>query len=68
MLLLMAIMAVGVVGLTFSYGTRNGHAPSVSASANDTSGSDGKVQSDRMILNLNQKNSESKKSNDSTNF
>jgi len=54
-LLLIAIMAVGILGLTFSYGSKRVDGATVSASASDTTSSDGKIQSDRMILNLNQK-------------
>lgn len=57
MLLLIAIMTIGVGGLTFSYSGRNTNKIDASASATDTTSSDGKVKSDRMILHLNQKNS-----------
>ncbi len=67
-LLLLAIMAIGVLGLTFSYGSKKADSISVSASASDSTGSDGKVQSDRMILHLNQKGTDEEKSKNITRF
>lgn len=61
-LLLIAIMAVGILGLTFSYGTKKIDAANSSASSSDTTSSNGKVQNDRMILHLNQKGKETPES------
>lgn len=54
-LLLVAILALGVVGLAISYGSRRGEGAQQSANAVDSTTSDGKLQRDRMILNLNQR-------------
>jgi len=67
-LLLIAIMAIGILGLTFTYGTKNTDTSSVSASTTDTISSNGKIQSDRMILHLNQLDKESSKSTETTRF
>ena len=67
-LLLLAIMAIDVIGLTFSYGNRKSDSANVSASASDTTSSDGKVQSDRMILHLNQKEQDTQSSKKVTRF
>ncbi|MFK8056673.1 MAG: hypothetical protein AB8F78_11185 [Saprospiraceae bacterium] len=67
-LLLLAIMAVGILGLTFSYGSKRVEGANVSASASDTTSSTGKIQSDRMILNLNQRDRDTQLSKKITRF
>lgn len=57
-LLLLAIVLLGVIGLAVSYGGRTSRSGSPSASAHDTVNSDGELRSDHMILNLNQRSSE----------
>lgn len=54
-LLVLAILVVGVIGLTVSYSSRSSTPEIQSASAADSIGSDGKVRSDHMILHLNQR-------------
>jgi hypothetical protein len=67
-LLLLAIMAIGILGLTFSYSTRKSEPAEMSASANDTTSSDGKIQSDKMILHLNQRSGDSQQTNKVSRF
>jgi len=67
-LLLVAILALGVLGLTFSYGGKHAEGTTTASTGSDSTSSDGKVKSDRMILNLNERSKNSEKEKEVARF
>lgn len=67
-LLLFAILALGVVGLSISYAGRGESSTDLRASATDTAASTGKARKDHLILNLNQRHADTSTPTRTTRF
>jgi len=66
--LLLVILALGILGLSISYIGPASSKNSYQAAAQDSTSTDGKIKSDRMILHLNQRGQERKKPQEKSRF